>query len=741
VRVGPGSEEAGVGTRKTIGSLVVGLALFLGAASVEGGDEQRFLSALEECQKAVRARRYTTALGLYEKLLQAHEGRDYVRRRAAAIEDDLRICHFHRSYREPSVESLLGPALKEYRRQRRRVVLEYGDEGSPEVARDWKKQGELSFLDHVFEGDLDIRHPATPAVLFHFNPQEGSGYAVLYVKQKAWQSPSTSTLAYEDLALALYRLDAGDRTLLDQDQFRLTRFGTDLGNKVHCEGKDLSASARRGAQAYVSEFGESRYRTGRIAIAGSGAGVRIEGQLEKGYLTQLSREAESRAYQMWCAASYDRNQALPAWLREEAKAESRPLRLPSDAPAARGEEIRSLLQAWYDDETDDLAEAVRKLEETAPLPPRTKGYLGALAELHAGEVRKALAAVTALLEAEEGFGPAHALRGFLRLRLREEEAPGEDLARAKELAPDDPLTVLLEVTAAQVDRNIERADEVLAEALQRGVRTKAIEARAHAIHRSRYGPAWTRRFRMETHHFVVESDHSYDASRDVAARLSLACDAYRKHFPGRPPSERKSRVRVFSNQADYVAYGRELGTDLGPSAGVYLSLVRELVLFYRAGEKETFDRTVRHEGFHWYVHELADDLPIWFNEGHAMCFETAPREGAPPDPTLVNSLRVLELRALRTQRKRLPVVGARELMLMDAGTFMRDPTCNYPHAWALVHLLRTTDDPALARTLDAYFDAVRRGLSREEAFEEVYAGSVDALERAYEAHVIGLVDR
>jgi hypothetical protein len=295
---------------------------------------------------------------------------------------------------------------------------------------------------------------------------------------------------------------------------------------------------------------------------------------------------------------------------------------------------------------------------------------------------------------------------------------------------------MLDATAALVDRDIERADRILAEALDRGVRSAGIESLASVVHRSRHGPAWGERFRAQNHVFLVESDHSYAACRDVLARLTLAMGVYKRWVPGREPAERKARVRVFSGRRDYEAYGEELGTSFSGSAGCYLPHVRELVLFYRPGSSEMCDRVIRHEGFHWYLHEVVEDVPIWFNEGHAMCFESSERPGGPPEPTAPNPGRVLELSFLAKEDL---IRNPSELMRMDHRTFMREAERNYAQAWALVHFLRTTDREEFRGKLDAYFDRIREGASRDEAYAEVFAPIARPLDRAYRTHVRMLV--
>jgi hypothetical protein len=143
-----------------------------------------------------------------------------------------------------------------------------------------------------------------------------------------------------------------------------------------------------------------------------------------------------------------------------------------------------------------------------------------------------------------------------------------------------------------------------------------------------------------------------------------------------------------------------------------------------------FRNTVRHEGFHWYLHELIDDVPIWFDEGYAQWFGATERKFARTKVGVADDDAVYTLKQAGSELTPLA-----KLMTMDQPTFMAKPTLHYAQAWALVHMLRQGE----GKRIDGYFAKLLAGAPAAEAYEEFFAGDIEALEHAYRTHVRSLV--
>ena len=92
--------------------------------------------------------------------------------------------------------------------------------------------------------------------------------------------------------------------------------------------------------------------------------------------------------------------------------------------------------------------------------------------------------------------------------------------------------------------------------------------------------------------------------------------------------------------------------------------------------------TVRHEGFHQYLHALlGTDVPVWLNEGLAEYYERAQRR--------IGGVKAAERNAVHqhtlSKTQRVPL---REFVGITRRAFYSRAQLHYAEAWALVRLLR-----------------------------------------------------
>ncbi|MHC4472708.1 MAG: DUF1570 domain-containing protein, partial [Planctomycetota bacterium] len=330
-------------------------------------------------------------------------------------------------------------------------------------------------------------------------------------------------------------------------------------------------------------------------------------------------------------------------------------------------------------------------------------FVTAAADLAAGRLRAADEGLSTLLTAQPDFAPALAVRGLARLRLRRLIEAHEDLVAAKLKEPGLGIAYLGMLQLGIVRGRLDVAAKALEDAAANRVALPGLEEWRDIVHR---------------------------VSR-VSRTLESALGSYRDTFPAPRQKVGRARVYVFSSQKGYLAYAKALGRDLRGSGGAYIPAVRELVLFMpEYGAR--FQHTVRHEGFHMFLHTYLEDAPLWFNEGCAEYFACGEeRFGGGLKPGAPNPVALRTLASKRASYTPLP-----ELFVMNPQEFMRKPELHYAQSWAVVHYLMKCPDKSVRALIGKYFTALQDGLSAEEAYEKVLKPHVAAIEKGYRLHVI-----
>lgn len=143
---------------------------------------------------------------------------------------------------------------------------------------------------------------------------------------------------------------------------------------------------------------------------------------------------------------------------------------------------------------------------------------------------------------------------------------------------------------------------------------------------------------MDSPHYIVLSDVPGGTAQ--ADRLLGVLEALRPRYAALVPrfpkaEEPTSVVRFFRNDDEFVRYfeGTPLALAVTETAGFYDGGRRELVIRPARkewGGPEHMESTVRHEGFHQWLHAAwpGVDIPAWFNEGTAEFFESCVPRGA-----------------------------------------------------------------------------------------------------------------
>ena len=282
---------------------------------------------------------------------------------------------------------------------------------------------------------------------------------------------------------------------------------------------------------------------------------------------------------------------------------------------------------------------------------------------------------------------------------------------------------------------IEAAQATCDAALAAGVPIAALESLPQMLVQVRSGPAWTRTFKNESDHYCVKSDIDAAVCAEAAKVLEESYRSYGFRLAPVPGAEkRKFVVYLFAGEAGYHEYARvALGSKPADTAGIYSPLVKQLMIWNLQDRAEMY-RTVRHEGFHQYLDRLADDAPIWFDEGMACYFELADLYGGEWKEGQVDADYVGAMREKEFQWTPLPALFALSIKEFQ-GKGVHE---HYAESWAVVHYLRQgpKDAQELFREL---WTAVLAGKTPEQATAEAFSGvDVAALEAAVRRHVATL---
>jgi len=307
-------------------------------------------------------------------------------------------------------------------------------------------------------------------------------------------------------------------------------------------------------------------------------------------------------------------------------------------------------------------------------------------------------------------------RGIARYHLRRTAEARADLDWVLSRRPRASDAVVYSAVMAMYEQDFDRAEALLSKADEAGVVGEDVEEIRDWVNRAKRGPNLAQRFEQSTAHFVVVSDHSQKVCADAAALLESMQPQYAAALKPVPGTAPKARVYVFSGPEGYFDYAADLNVEADSSAGVYLPMLRELVIWIPV-DMTDFADTVRHEGFHQYLHRLVDRAPTWFNEGYAEVMGGGGPEG----------IRDKE-RDGEWVEKFVPV---RDLVAMSHPQFMEVAGVTYTQSRYLIDFLRRTKHDKLKNVLRDYFAALAEGLSQADANRRVLEPVMDLLESEF----------
>ncbi|MEN8151477.1 MAG: DUF1570 domain-containing protein [Planctomycetota bacterium] len=681
---------------------------------------------LAACRTLVRKKRWKKALEAYAELFRTHREAPEITAARRDIEDDLKTCSFRAVYRPVTPKDFWGEKhVRKFSASSLKVELDY-----PRPAAPWSKQNKYHVLNIRFRDHVTVEIDGPPMmgrrpliVILCFDIEKEGGYALLPGRHAGGKPVAGS------VPTTIARMEDGKVEPLFQRYVK----GSDTRHKFV---RDSSSIRLFRGRKQIAKAIDRHFSGGYIAVGEKWPEkVTISGRLDEGYWRKLAGEHEARAFATWQKDSWDPAKAIPAWVRKPGatsapKPAAKRATLPPDATPCDTRQVSDLIDRSMN---GDRA-AVRDLAKIARMQPGTsRAYLEGVCAVGAGRFAASETQLAAVVAAEAGFAPARALLGLVRMILRRMEEAAADLTAARDADPALGWAWFGLVQLAIYDGDLDRASKLLDGAQAAGAKSPFLDGLPEVVHRSKRGPLWARRFDHGTKHFRIASDHSKDLCEQVGQQLEAAVASYATYFPTVKMPARKARVYVFATRAGYLRYARAVAKDLAFSAGAYDPRVRELVLFLPVNRKH-FVHTIRHEGFHAFVHEYLERAPLWFNEGAAEYFAAASKGygvglkfGAPHETALAR---------LRAWKDRL--VPVEKLLTMERQEFMANAPLHYSQSWAIVHYMLKSRGERMRNAFRGYFKALRQGKSQEDAYRRHLSRHVERIEKGYREHISGM---
>jgi len=656
-----------------------------------------------------------------DKFFAAHAGDQRVLAHLAALESDLQKCLFRLDGRPPTQLQLLGRSATKYDPASGRVEFDVSD-----MTEDsgWRAAGDVRFFDALFDGEVSVEMSYDTAyattVLLGFDSETRGAYAFV---------PATGNF---DRQPFVFRLDPGATEPVELGKGGLMFSGGTTASVRYALSQsrvitEITYDWKYEKRALFS-FNDAKYRRGFVAVRGApkldAKGLHIVGKLDATFAKRQIAEADSRRFREWSKAKWNRATTLPAWLLSLEKAAGAwAERTPADCPAEFKKEFVNLQRAAF-----EASPKVRAMKPFAGLSGATADWQDALFA-HAGRrLADAEASARKVMAAEPDFAAAYALAGRALLMRGEEEAALALLEESRRRDPSFAPAYDGLALAAFRDGDVARMQSVLTAEAAAGVSTSLSAELRQVLLRVRRGPDWKKRFDSYSPNYAISGDASVAVCNDVAKILEEAADIYTRQFRRRPTKTR-GRVRVFSGFGSYADYVSDLGANPDNTLGMYIPTLRELCVYLHEDRPE-LSNTIRHEGFHQYLHDFLDDVPIWFNEGYAEYFGFSRKQASRAVVGQVGEEQASLARRLLPQFSPLS-----KLFLMEPREFMADAGVHYVESWAVIHLLRDASHPAFKGVLDRYFDALLAGRSQQEAYDAVLAPMVETLQAALAKHV------
>lgn len=703
-------------------------------------EEAAFLAGLAAIEAEVASRTCPNSRASLTALLAAHESRAYVRVHAPRVVEALQLSAFWSTHESPDPRQLVSGEFLSFDPSGRSLRLRYTpttkadfvrlESSSAERAGDLVLgQSSATYLHPlVFAGPytIEIRNAhypqpgiveaPLPAIFVGF--EDGDGYVcsfglALTTGPRRYSAAARLLRTKDGKVEVLDSLDPGPAVAGKRADFRVRVERNSIS--VSYDGKKfLSASKPDGV-------------FGQIAIKGlfDCEEIILSGQTEPSWILGLVDKAIDRQWTAF-AAKWDTERELPAWLATKACGAFEPPSLeawgvPGPTSPAQSTSLAAAKELFATKQWTEGVAFAEKLD-TATTTEEFRRWLAALflARAEAPErslPERALRECGRVCELQPGFRPARILHAELAGRLgRTEEALAELRALIEQDAADSVAPALLGRWLLRKGRHAELALLVRLTA-ESGRYSSEMHVVNTALSKVQRGPTWSTRHEHVSKNYRVVSDINRATCIQIADRLETALANVQRRM-GSPKTARSAPylVYVFSGQASYQRYvASTMFTSGENTAGMYSPVLKQLVL-WNVPDRDDLLRTARHEGFHQYFDSVADDPPLWLNEGLAEYFADADYTKAGAAEIQLNRK---ALGALRDRPRELAPLRSL-LAMVDRSTFYAgDVSLNYAEAWAFVHFLQNST-PENQKLFADLIERLQSGSSARDALNAAF---------------------
>jgi hypothetical protein len=252
---------------------------------------------------------------------------------------------------------------------------------------------------------------------------------------------------------------------------------------------------------------------------------------------------------------------------------------------------------------------------------------------------------------------------------------------------------------------------------------------------------------LNSKHYRIVTDLPRQEIRELAAHMDAMYAAYSKMFSGFPKRTTEPvSLYLWSDRNTYIAHGASMGSDWGPSGGVFFrsGAGNGVSTWVRDQSKPWLRQLLQHEGFHQFAHyHLGPTLPLWANEGLAVYFE----HGLLVNGKLIQGMAPkhrIDLLQQAIQNGRH--FSVQELMGMTSAGWwdvMRGGDGRagimYTQAWSLVHFLIHGNNGRYKDAFEDYLREIAKGATHDVAFRAAFKTSdTEAFERRWAEYVAQL---
>lgn len=719
--------------------------LALGAAwsAPQEAPEQEFRQELRRARESYARQEHDRAYQLVLDLVAAHAGQPYLIAEAPFVAELVKRCAYWRQHPEIEADSLTSGEVTVNDAARGILEVRYGKDDLDDFTRLVTERSRQSWYLHpvTFDGRyyIEIRGDAYPANDLAAPLFVLAGHEVrdLELQQYYVVAPGLKGISHKTSEVtAVVGSVTKDGVLdpIERDESP-AEIGERFRIKVLVDRNQVRLFFN---QRPILRVRKPKDLLGRIGFANlemdDTTEIIIHGNVRDAWLANRASAAEEERLARFDASFQLDEHIDPSDLLPGAR--SLPPLDPYERvlPGTPGkQDWRAIERAWQYMEANQFEAGLDWVRELSgnDVAEDTRDYLVGLFLEKSGDLDGALKHLLRVAERDPEFLPARL--GAARL-LREFR---RTLVAYETLRCDFPaLTEPYEVLAAEYlfanDRRLAAA--VLGDALNLGLDSEPLREFGAMMANLELGPNWRRADSAESKHYRVHSDQRRADCERALDVLEAALDVY-ESVHGQPPAAEtdKATVYLFSGRSGFLAYTAGAWSSPHEGAlGVYHMAFKQL-LVWDSLEEESWERTLRHEGFHQYLDRFPGEPPTWLNEGLAEYYETAcVKRGRVVSGELVRA----HLAWLQSPKaERIPLA---ELLDSEPQAFHANPVPYYAESWALVHFLRhgAPKGPAI---LERMFEALRDGAPRQRVVRLGFEGVDRAtLESEYRRYVRGL---